>query len=277
MTILLPALASAFFVLCAALLIYMRLEAGRAVLETVKLTEDADGLRVAQLTDIHIKLNRVPVAGIVRLLREAAPHIITLTGDYIESGKDAEPFLKWMETLTGAMDGTPFYLCFGNHDITAFEKNPGVKREFVKRLKRLGIYIMEDRTLTFAHGGKQYAITGFNDYYSSPYPDITKALRGSPKNARYHIGISHNPDLAADIRGPRPDLLLFGHFHGGQIWLPFHLEYFCLRKDLLCKAGIRRGLYEYGGRLIYISRGVGCVLFPLRLGSRPEVTLLITP
>lgn len=272
-----PLAAFALLLLFTALIAHMRREAGRAALETVRLTEEEDGLRIAQLTDIHIRLNRVPVTDIVRLLREASPHIVTLTGDYIENEADAEPFLRWMENLTGALGETPFYLCFGNHDAYAFKKNPHLKRDIIKQLKLLNVYILENKTLQFEQNGKLYAITGFTDYYSAPYANIRKALKGSPKNARYHIGISHNPDIAQEFSGPRPDLLLFGHFHGGQIWMPFHLEYICLRRDQLCKSGFRRGLYNYGGRKIYISRGVGCVLFPLRLGSRPEITLLIVP
>jgi len=253
----------------------MRREAGRPVLETVRLTASDDGLRVVQLSDIHIKRNCIPIEEVLTLVNSAAPDVVVFTGDYIESSKDVGPFLSWIGALIESARGAAFYLCYGNHDAKVFSYNPRLRRDFTKALKRLGVYVLENRTVVRAFNGKLYAITGFSDYYSTPPYDARAAMGGIPKDAYRHIGMSHNPDVALDIRGARPDLLLLGHFHGGQIWLPFGVEYACLRKERLCKAGVRRGLYEYGGRRIYISRGLGCVLFPLRFRSRPEITLLI--
>ena len=91
------------------------------------------------------------------------------------------------------------------------------------------------------------------------------------------IGMSHNPDMALHIKEGVVDLLLTGHFHGGQIRLPFKLEYRLLRREQLCKRGITKGLHRVNGNLLYISRGVGCVLFPLRFMSIPEITVFNLP
>ena len=269
--------AACLFTLFIFLIIFMRREAGATVLETIRLTEQERGLRVVQLSDLHLKIKSVRLPDIITKVRDAAPHIVVLTGDYIDSPKESERFMAWIDELIGAVEGATFYLCFGNHDRHAFKQSPTLMREMTKRLKHLGVYIMENRTLTFERGGLLYAITGFSDYYTSLRNNPKKALKGTPKDVYYHIGLSHNPDIALELNGPRPDLLLLGHFHGGQIWLPFHLEYACLRRERICGIGIRRGLHFFGGRFIYISRGLGCVLFPLRLGSRPEITLFILP
>ena len=263
--------------LIALLIIYMRREASCAVLETIRLTTEEEGLRVVHLSDLHLKIGGVRLSAITSAVRDAAPQIVVLTGDYIDSSKESDRFISWMGDLIGAVSDAAFYMCFGNHDRKAFTRSPSLMRELTKSMKRLGVYVVENRTLSFYHDDKLYAITGFSDYYASPFHNPQKAFKGTPKDARYHIGLSHNPDIALELNGPRPNLLLLGHFHGGQIWLPFHLEYACLRKERLCKIGIRRGLHFYGGRFIYISRGLGCVLFPLRLGSRPEITLFILP
>jgi len=269
--------ACAAAVIALAFLAYARRMAGAAVLETVRLTPDGDALRVVQISDVHIKIKAVPVSKIISLVQKAAPHILIFTGDYIQTEREADRFVRWMERLVNAAGGAAFYLCFGNHDNYAFESCPTLARDFTKRLKALGVYIMEDRTLSYARAGKIYDITGFSDYHSARSFNIQKALRGASKDAAYHIGFSHNPDIAFALNGPRPDLLLLGHFHGGQIWLPFHLEYICLRKERMCRTGFYRGLRDFNGRLVYISRGVGCVMFPLRFGSRPEITLFLIP
>jgi len=256
---------------------YMIREARTVVLETVRLAEDADALRVVQISDIHIRYRTVRLDKIIEIIKGANPHIIILTGDYICTAKEAERFLPWLRELRESFGGIGFYLCFGNHDHRAFRKFPEIKKDFVRDIKKLGIYIMENKTATFSLNDKIYAITGFSDVYTTPRYNIHNAFKGAPKETHYHIGFTHNPDLAVDLKTRRPHILLCGHFHGGQIRLPFHLEYTCLRKELLCKMGIRSGLREFGGRHIYISRGVGCVFIPLRFLAKPEVTLFILP
>ena len=263
------------------LLLRMRHEARDVVLETVRIanTENDIGLRIVQLSDIHIKNNRVPIENIITMIQGAAPDIVVLTGDYIDSYKDAALFLSWFRNLIDAIGGAPVYMCFGNHDFSTFSRSPTLKNKLTKTLKQLGAYVLENRSHAFNHDGKLYAITGFSDYHAAPYYDVRKIASAAPKGAHYHIGISHNPDLALDFdpNKPAPHLLLFGHFHGGQIRMPFHLEYTCLRKERLCQIGIRCGLHAFRGRELYISRGLGCVMFPLRLGARPEVTLILLP
>ena len=242
-------------------------------------TNPKSGLRVVQLSDIHIKFNCIPPGKIISIVLGAAPDIVVLTGDYIDSPNDTGRFLTWISGLIGALEGIPVYMCYGNHDYTAFDRSPSLKRSLTRDLKKLGAHVLENRSQSFTHGGGTYAITGFSDYYAAPYYDVRKVANAAPKGVRYHIGISHNPDLALDfdIDKPAPHLVLFGHFHGGQIWMPFHLEYTCLRKERLCKIGVRKGIHAFRGRTLYISRGLGCVMFPLRLGSRPEITLLLLP
>ena len=240
----------------------------------------AFGLRALHLSDIHIRYMKVPFDKIVKAVLDTRPDVIFLTGDYIEKRDDIPPFLDWLAklgTIQNSETPTPIYLCYGNHDLRVYkkEKRSGLS-ELTKLLKKQGIFVLDNRSVVLVHKGNRYGITGFSDLTKYPFQP-EKALAGCDKSARYHIGLAHNPDTVLRLRPAAVDILLSGHFHGGQIWMPFHLEYRCLRREKLCKQGVYQGLHNINGVQIYISRGLGCVLFPLRFCSKPQVTLLLLP
>lgn len=88
------------------------------------------------------------------------------------------------------------------------------------------------------------------------------------------IVLAHNPDTFFLVPAGQAGFFLAGHFHGGQIYLPFHLEFFVLRREKLGRMGYHKGSFALNGLTGYISRGLGSVLFPLRLGSMPELAIL---
>jgi predicted MPP superfamily phosphohydrolase len=56
--------------------------------------------------------------------------------------------------------------------------------------------------------------------------------------------------------------------------MPWNLEFFLLRKDVLCKMGLRRGLHKVNDIKVYLNRGLGNVVVPFRFLSRPEITVI---
>ncbi|MDR1439870.1 MAG: metallophosphoesterase [Clostridiales bacterium] len=284
-----------------AMLWLMRREAARLTLETISLADAAPrpaagpeaghgalapgsggdfagggGLRIVHISDIHLKLLRIPLPAITEAMRRAAPDVVMLTGDYLCSPKDAAPFLEWISALTDEFAGADFFLCFGNHDFKAFKDDGAGLAAYEKELEKRRVAVLENKTAVFTRNGSLYSVTGFRDLSREPV-NPTPAYVGVPDGARFRIGITHNPDLALSLRPESLDLLLCGHFHGGQIWLPFNIQYTCLRGEKLCRIGVCKGLHDLGGLRVYISRGLGCVLFPLRFRAKPEIALIVVP
>ncbi|MDD5603300.1 MAG: hypothetical protein PHG48_04335 [Eubacteriales bacterium] len=114
--------------------------------------------------------------------------------------------------------------------------------------------------------------------YRRKYRDYGKGNKSGSNNGdscgKINIAISHNPDITESLPPSSFDLLLCGHYHGGQIWAPFNLEFRSLRNDILSRKGITRGLHRVNGINIYISRGLGNVLIPFRFMSRPEAAII---
>ena len=123
---------------------------------------------------------------------------------------------------------------------------------------------------------KRYNIIGIADMRYSHH-NLEEAFRDCCRDSFLSLGFSHNPDIVLEIPKGRLDYLLCGHFHGGQIWAPFDLEFKVMRNEKLCKMGIKSGLHKINGINLYINRGLGNVVFPLRFLSRPEITVFYFP
>ena len=82
----------------------------------------------------------------------------------------------------------------------------------------------------------------------------------------HYPGFFDNPELGID-------LTLAGDIHGGG---QLSLDFVHRGLNLSSMIGVPyiRGLYEKGGTQLYMNRGIGITGFPIRLGARPEITVL---
>ncbi|NMB95870.1 MAG: metallophosphoesterase [Clostridiaceae bacterium] len=301
-------------------LLYMRYEAGIVKLEKVRFTKSSKGLRIIQLSDIHMRFLRVSKEKVRSIISSENPDIIIITGDYIDTPRQIKSFLNFLNHIT---DDIPIYLCMGNHDHKTFRAtadlntSPGLKTgyksrskfsansrndaNFIKNLStdletkkqvtsqltsmekfievlesKKNVKVLDNKALCIKKNSKKYNIIGIDDL-NTGNPCIEKALSDCDKSADINIAFSHNPDIISKIPKNSVDYLFCGHFHGGQIWMPFNIEYKLLRKEKLCKMGISRGLHKLNGVNLYINRGLGNVCFPLRFLSRPEITVFYMP
>ena len=87
--------------------------------------------------------------------------------------------------------------------------------------------------------------------------------------------MTHNPDLALHLPNLNGlTLLLAGHTHGGQVRVPFNIEFAILKKDVLPKKKIYYGVHEFNGNKMYITSGIGCSFLPIRFRSKAEIAYL---
>ncbi len=254
----------------ALLLAYMVFEAKSVEVTHVESSKGNEGLKIIQLSDIHIGKLLVSWQRIGEAIRKENPDFIVMTGDYIESKRHRSLFLSFLEKT---VSGYRTYICFGNHDHVAFKNDAEGFEEFKRDIGKLGIIILENTSVCISKRNKKYNLIGIADVRDNLH-DVAEAFKNADKNAEFNIGISHNPDVVFEIPYGSLQYLLCGHFHGGQIWMPFGIEFAVLRKEQLCRKGIIKGLHQVKGIKLYISRGLGNVCFPLRFRSKPEITVL---
>lgn len=228
------------------------------------LPKDLDGLRLAQLTDIHLG----PFLGVKELRRaieianEFRPHLALVTGDLVTYSRDPlDPCIRELSTLR-ASDGV--FGCLGNH-----EGHLQVEGYTAAACRRVGIDILRSRRRRLSFGKTHLYLTGI-DYQrmGGPYV-IGDAVRTG--EACLNVLLSHNPDVFPVAAARGHDLTISGHTHGGQI--NFEIAGRSLNVANSHTPFIH-GVYRQGRALLYVSRGIGTVGIPLRLGAPPEVNLV---
>lgn len=139
-----------------------------------------------------------------------------------------------------------------------------------------GIKLLVNETVNYTKDKTLFHIYGIDDIRKG-VPDISRfSLNNNFSNPGDNqvILLSHNPDIITELPDTFKGWVFCGHFHGGQIYTPFKLEFRLLRKDKLYKYGMIKGHHIYKGISLYINRGLGCVVFPFRFLSPPEIAVI---
>ncbi|MDQ3135006.1 MAG: metallophosphoesterase [Acidobacteriota bacterium] len=233
----------------------------RRTIRLTRLPRSLDGLRVVQLSDIHHSpfTSRKQVERAVEVANSLRPDIIALTGDYISHEREyAAPCAEMLGRLR-ARRGV--YAVLGNHD-------HWTDAALVTDLFRAeGIQMLVNEGMRFADRGASFWLAGVDDTMVG-LEDLPLALAGA-KADEMKLVLAHNPIIMRRATRAGVDLVLSGHTHGGQItWRSERSASGRPRRRLL------RGLGQRGETQIYVSRGLGTVVLPLRYGCLPEVSLL---
>jgi predicted MPP superfamily phosphohydrolase len=226
------------------------------------LPEAFRGFRILQLSDIHHSLF-VPldhVAAVVELSNSLKPDLIALTGDFVSySRASIEPVA---EILGGLRARSGIVAVLGNHDFR-------VGAEAIESaLRRQRIQVLRNRHRSLQRRGDTLFLAGVDDYgYGA---NLGQALRGIPDEA-LTILLAHNPRLvtAAACRGI--SLVLSGHTHGGQVNFPLLGTVYGRSPEQM---RFKMGWDRLGGTQIYVSRGIGTIVLPVRWRCPAEVPLL---
>jgi len=226
-----------------------------------RLPRALDGFRIVQLTDIHHSplTGRAEIERAVQIANNLRPDLIALTGDYVSHEREfAAPCAEMMARLK-APCGT--FAVLGNHD-------HWTDAALVTDLFRLeGIQMLVNQGMRFEHRGASFWLAGVDDTMVG-LEDLPLALAGS-KEDEMKLLLAHNPLILRRAARHGVDLVLAGHTHGGQVtWRSERSASGRPRRRLL------RGLGRQHDTQIYVSRGLGTVVLPVRYGCPPEVTLL---
>jgi len=225
-----------------------------------RLPKNLDGFRIVHLSDIHhspfTSLEHIIRA--VEIANSLKPDMFVLTGDFVSHEIEyIAPMAEVMGTLKSEF-GT--FACLGNHD-------HWTDAELVTAcLRGENITVLINEGFRFTARGSSFWLCGVDDYMVGQ-TDLRSALRGSfPDEIK--ILLAHNPKILYRAARASVDLMLSGHTHGGQVKIRNE------EKRILPRRKFASGLYRRKNTQVYITRGIGTVVLPVRFGCPPEVSLI---
>jgi predicted MPP superfamily phosphohydrolase len=228
---------------------------------------ELDGLRIAHLSDFHLGVpsrGRRAVAEAVAWVAERRPDLVFVTGDLLSRRAGAPELARLLRELR------PCFVVLGNHDY-ADSRDPFSQHIDPTVFAALeGVTLLGDEAVEVELRGQRVQVVGVA-------PRTYATRRAAPhllaeRKAALRILVCHFPGIARRIPEGSFHLIFAGHYHAGQIVVPFPGGRFNVAHP---RTRDVQGLYRYGASVLHVSPGLGTTFVPFRFFARPEVTELV--
>ncbi|MFQ5903663.1 MAG: metallophosphoesterase, partial [Candidatus Binatia bacterium] len=234
-------------------------------------------LSIVHLTDIHVGpfMPEEELAAYVEAVNRLEPDIIALTGDFV-SGHAGE-IAPCVNTLSGLRARYGIFACMGNHDIYV-----GADDELTRLFGQKGVRVLRNDAVPIRIKNTTLNILGIDDLRWGK-PDLSRALKvtqGEPGEVRFLL--SHRPEVFPDAARRGLDVVLSGHYHGGQVKLTPDQKGLSIARLITPYA---EGLFHLSRRfhasgagaknaVLFVSRGIGITGLPIRINCPPQIAHL---
>ena len=230
--------------------------------------EGLDGLKIAQISDVH----SADIQGELQTaLREAAPDLIVFTGDLVN--REDRDLSCALSLAAMAAQIAPAYYAPGNHEAD----NPCYP-ELREGLEEAGITVLENESVQLWYRGARVNIIGLLDLAFHPQgrtaarEELPGLIQDLSVHGALNVVLSHRPSLMEEYADSGADLVFSGHAHGGQVRMPLIGPLFAPDEGAL--PDYTAGTYLAGETWVVVSRGLGNgTPFP-RLWNAPELVVV---
>ncbi|MBW5448041.1 metallophosphoesterase [Cohnella sp. CFH 77786] len=217
------------------------------------------GIRVLQISDLHVERLRVGYGRLQRLILEEQPDYIVLTGDFTMKSRYLSKVRRYAEAICSL--GIPVFAVLGNHD---YRLPPADLDRLVRILRSAGVKVLINESVETA--GIQWI--GIDDF-TSKKSNVDEAFHQvNPDKAS--LVLTHTPELVLHMNR-KYTYFMAGHLHGKQFNIPFFFR--IKNKGKLAAGGVYKGLHLGQNGPFYISAGIGQAGLNARFLIRSEVTL----
>ncbi|WP_426028967.1 metallophosphoesterase [Brevundimonas sp. TWP2-3-4b2] len=232
-------------------------------------------LRIGVISDTHVAAPHTDVARIERLvvrMNAERPDVVVLLGDYagghepaaLRARPEQSKILRGVEAFRGLSAPLGVHGVLGNHD--SWYDDAAISAA----LTRAGVRVLDNRAERIARPGSAFWVAGLADLHSPRQPPTVSGTLRDVTDAAPIIVLTHWPDPFVDVP-ERVALTLAGYTHCGQVNLPL------LGRLVHASAMSERwacGLYDEGGRKLFVTGGVGVSILPVRFRAPPEIVIV---
>ncbi|WP_455673364.1 metallophosphoesterase [Phocaeicola sp.] len=241
------------------------------------LPEAFDGYRILQLSDIHSGSwthNGMALQKAVNMVNAEQADLVVFTGDLVNNiASELDEFIPILSQVK-SKDGV--YSVLGNHDYSPYIKweSEAAQAANLDSLKakeaRMGWKLLNNEHVILHRAQDSIALVGVENSGNPPFPnhgDLPKALKGT--EGMFKVLLSHDPTHWRREVLPESDvqLMLAGHTHEMQ----FSIFNFSPAKFVYPE---HNGLYREDNQALFVNIGLGYLMFPMRLGAWPEITVI---
>ena len=235
------------------------------------------GFSIVHLTDIHAGpfMPAEELAEYVEAVNRLKPDLIALTGDFVST--QAEEAGPCVATLAGLKARYGIFACLGNHDAWA-----GAEDELTRLFEANGVRVLRNDAVSLRVGNTVLNILGIDDLGIGG-PDLSRALGLAQREpGEVRLLLSHRPEVFPAASRKGVEVVLSGHYHGGQVKLGYGPESLSVARLLTPYAeGLfrlsRRSVPSAAGRkdsVLFVGRGVGITGLPIRINCPPQIAHL---
>ena len=229
------------------------------------LPERMHGLKILHLSDIHGNNPQKISLDIWPVIETLEFDMAVITGDLVVG--ELEQINPHMPSIRRLSKRAPVFYVEGNHEMMFFE-------EAADLLKDAGVVVLANERQIWNIGKfGPVPIIGLRDYavlLLNRLRDTKKLLNSC--DGRFHLVLSHEPQIFRHMKWLKLGLALTGHTHGGQVRIPALPTLYAPGQGILPKYG--DGWYSEGYNKMYVSKGIGVTVFPVRLFNRPEIAVI---
>jgi uncharacterized protein len=228
------------------------------------LPKDLDGLRIVQITDIHLSqfLSERELAAAIDMANETRANLALVTGDLIT--RRGDPLDACLRQLARLRADAGVLGCLGNHEVYA-----QVEDYVTTQGRRVGIEFLRHQSKLLRFGSAALNFAGV-DYQKMGSRYLAGAERLIVPGA-LDILLSHNPDVFPVAAAQGYHLTIAGHTHGGQVDFEILHQHVNVARYFTPYV---RGLYRHEKSSVYVSTGLGTIGVPVRIGAPPEISVL---